>query len=522
LETPQTWADETIGRAASAAEAFLEFDQERTDRIVRAVFEATYAARLDLARLAHEETAMGLYEHKAIKTRGPASSSTRTSRPPHGRRDRRGSRKRSRGDCGSGVDSRHDSGHEPPSTTIFKSLICMKTRNPVIFSPHRGARKCIREAARICAEAATAAGAPAGAIQWVTKPQPEYFDALMRHRRLALILATGTGSIVRTAQASGTPTLGVGPGNVPVYVHGSADLAAAARDIVHSKTFDNGVVCASEQALVVERGLYAKLRELMEARGTHFCSMEESRLLGPHCFDPQRRGMRADVVGQPAASIAERAGFRVDSRVRLLVAEPEGVGPDDPLSYEILAPVLACYVVESYDAALATCRAVVAHGGLGHTVGVHANDERVVADFSRLDVGRVLVNQPATEGAIGGIFSALRPSLTLACGAGGGNMNTDNITVDHLMDIRRVARFHDNNGGTACRETWLMQRWTARDSGIAPRSPDAAQARATCPWSARLVFGAHTRSTHATHEADHRAFAAAHQGTSAPGNGVGK
>ena len=458
MDDPKSWADETIARATSAAQAFLALDQERTDRIVRAVFEASYAARLDLARLAHEETGMGLYEHKVIKNAWASLLVYEDIR------DRRTvgviAEDRERGLAEIAVPKGPILATipvtNPTSTTVFKSLICMKTRNPVIFSPHRGARKCIREAARVCADAATAAGAPEGAIQWITKPQPEYLDALMRHPKLALILATGTGSIVRTLQMSGTPTLGVGPGNVPVYVHASADLAAAARAIVHSKTFDNGVVCASEQALVVERGLYAQLRALMEARGTHFCSKEESRLLEPHCFDPHRRSMRADVVGQPAARIAERAGFHVEHDVRLLVAEPEGVGPEHPLSYEILAPVLACYVVESYDEAFATCRALAEHGGLGHTVGVYASDERVVADFSRLNVARILVNQPSTEGAIGGIFNALRPSLTLACGPGAGNMNTDNITVDHLLNIHRVARFHDNaRWNTVTRETWL-------------------------------------------------------------------
>lgn len=458
MESPQSWADEIVGRAARAANAFLEYDQERTDRIVRAIFEASYAARLDLARMAHEETGMGLYEHKVLKNAWASLVVYEDIR------DRR--------TVGVIAEDAENGLTEiavpkgpilaslpvtnPTSTTIFKSLICMKTRNPVIFSPHRGARKCIREAARICAEAATAAGAPEGAIQWITKPQPEYLDALMRHRGLALILATGTGSIVRTLQGSGTPTLGVGPGNVPVYVHASADVAAAVRDIVHSKTFDNGVVCASEQALVVERDLYAKVRTLMEARGAYFCTKEESRLLEPHCFDPTRGGMRAEAVGQSATVIAERAGLRVPPETRLLVAEATGVGPEHPLSYEILAPVLACYVVESYADALGTCRALVAHGGVGHTVGVHANDERVIADFSQLDVARILINQPCTDGAIGGVFNALQPSLTLACGRGAKNMNTDNITVEHLLDVHRVAHRRENVPWNAVpREAWL-------------------------------------------------------------------
>jgi acetaldehyde dehydrogenase/alcohol dehydrogenase len=285
----------------------------------------------------------------------------------------------------------------------------------------------------------------------------------MRHPKLAMILATGTGSIVRLAQSSGTPTLGVGPGNVPIYVHASADLAAAARAIVHSKTFDNGVVCASEQALVVEPDVHRALRPLMEARGAWFCDRGQARALGPVCFDPDRRGMRADVVGQPAPAIAARAGFTVPPGTRLLVAEPEGAGPDHPLSYEILAPVLACYVVEDQDRAIAACRTITEHGGIGHTIGVYAGDETVVAAFARLNAARILVNQPSTEWAIGGIFNALRPSLTLACGTGAGNMTTDNITVDHLLNIHRIARFHENRRWTGIdRAAWL-------DPALGPR-----------------------------------------------------
>jgi acetaldehyde dehydrogenase / alcohol dehydrogenase len=467
MRDPLSYADALGGRAAGAADAFLEYDQQRTDRIVEAVFEASYEARLDLARLAFEETGMGLYEHKVIKNawasllifqdirarrtvgviaEDPARGIAEIARP--------------RGPILATVPVTN-----PTSTAIFKALICMKTRNPVIFSPHRGARRCIKEAVRICAEAADRAGAPPDAIQFISKPQTEYVEGIMRHRRLALIVATGTGSIVRLAQSSGTPTLGVGPGNVPVYVHRTADLEAAARRIVHSKTFDNGVVCASEQALIVEPDVFRALRPLMEARGAWFCDRQQAHALGPVCFDAERRGMRADVVGQSAATLAGRAGFEVPPRTRLLVAEPEGAGPEHPLSYEILAPVLALYLVRDETEAIATCRAINEHGGIGHTIGVYAEDERIVDEFARLNAARILVNQPCTEGAIGGIFNGLRPSLTLACGTGAGNVTTDNITVDHLLNIHRVARYHENRGwagvGTAA---WLDPAVGARQA----------------------------------------------------------
>jgi acetaldehyde dehydrogenase/alcohol dehydrogenase len=344
----------------------------------------------------------------------------------------------------------------PTSTTIFKALICLKTRNPVIFSFHGGARKCSREAARILSEAAAAAGAPDDAIQWVSKAQAEYLYAVMQHRALAMILATGTSSIVRRAYQSGTPTLGVGPGNIPVYVHASADIPFAARMIVHSKTFDNGTVCASEQALVVEPEVDRRLRPLLVERGAYFCSPDQMRALGPVCFDREARTMRAAVVGQSASTVARQAGFRVPEGVRLLIAEPEGIGPEHPLSYEILAPVLAYYRVPDYAAALEACRAVTHLGGIGHTLGVYCDDESVVADFAAMDASRILVNTPTTEGALGGIFNHPPPSLTLACGSGAGNVTTDNITVEHLINVHRVARYMPNERWLRIpKQTWL-------------------------------------------------------------------
>ena len=458
MESPHRYADDLVGRAWEAAEQFRSFEQEAVDRIVRAVFEAAWSARLHLARLAFDETRMGVYEHKVIKNawasllvyddlryrktvgviaHDPMAGITEIAQP--------------KGPILATIPMTN-----PTSTTFFKALICMKTRNPVIFSPHRGARRCVKEAAWIVAEAAAGAGAPRDAIQWMTRGQNEHVDAVMSHRRLALILATGTSSIVRKAQASGTPTLGVGPGNVPIYVHASADLLRAARAILHSKTFDNGTVCASEQALVIESDVEGKLRPLLEERGAYYCRPDEMRALGPVCFDMQKERMRPDVVGQPAAVIAARAGFKVPPRTRLLIAEPEGIGSDHPLSHEILAPVLALYRCPDYRAAYEACEAVNMRGGIGHTVGVYANDEQVIADFAWMNAARILVNQPSTEGAIGGIFNGLRPSLTLACGTGAGNMVTDNISTDHLLNIHRVARLRPNARWTgAPRETWL-------------------------------------------------------------------
>ncbi len=453
----ESYADEVVGRARQAAIAFRRLDQEAVDAIVDAAFRAAFEARSELARLAFEETGIGFYEHKVIKNAWASLLIYEHIR--HQRTVGLLSHDLERGI----TEVAQPIGPvlaltpltNPTSTMIFKALICLKTRNPVIFSPHRAARRCGRETARLLAAAAVAAGAPADAIQCITKAQIEYLDAVMHHRRLALILATGTQPIVRRAQMSGTPTLGVGPGNVPVYVHRSADFPHAARMIVHSKTFDNGTVCASEQALVVEPDVDRELRPLMMDRGVYFCTREEMLALGPVCFDSQKEIMRTEVVGRPAADIARTAGFTVPERTRLLAAEPDGVGPDHPLSFEILAPVLAYYRVPGYDRALEVCRAVTQLGGIGHTVGVYCNDERVLADFAGMDAARILVNTPTTEGAIGGIYNYPPPSLTLACGPGAGNMTTDNITISHLLSIHRVARMRRN-------ERWLgipRQAW---------------------------------------------------------------
>ncbi len=446
METPEQYANDVVGRAWKAAEQFRSFGQQQVDEIVKAVYEAAFAARLDLARLAFDETHMGVFEHKVIKN---AWASVLVYEDIRNRRTVGVVAQ----DTAAGItEIAQPKGPilatvpvtNPTSTTIFKALICMKTRNPVIFSPHRGARRCIKETSRILAEAATAAGAPCDSIQCITRGQSGYIQQIMRHPKLALILATGTSSIVHLAEASGTPTLGVGPGNVPVYVHSSADFEGAARSIAHSKTFDNGTLCASEQALIVERPIAARLRPLLEARGSYFCTRDQMLALGPACWDAEQQRMRADVVGQPAAMIAARAGFSVPAKTRLLVAEPDGIGSDHPLSHEILAPVLALYIRDDYQQALQACEAVTRRGGIGHTVGVYANDERVIADFGKMNAARILVNQPCTEGAIGGLFNSLRPSLTLSCGTGAGNVNTDNISTEHLLNIHRVARLRTN------------------------------------------------------------------------------
>ncbi len=267
----------------------------------------------------------------------------------------------------------------------------------------------------------------------------------MSHRNLALILATGTRQIVKAAYLSGKPVIGIGPGNVPVYVDKTGDMQLAADNIFLSKTFDNGTVCASEQALVVEKKVGLQLKPLFEAKGCFFCSQEQAEKLGKVAFDPVNKLMKAEIVGKSARFIAEKAGFSVPDKTKLLIAPCKGVGPGHPLSYEILAPILALYSVESYKKALETYKKLNSMGGQGHTVSIYTTREKVIQDFAaNLSAGRICVNTPATQGAIGGIYNTLNPSFTLSCGTQAGNIFTDNITTTHLLNIYRIARRRPN------------------------------------------------------------------------------
>jgi acetaldehyde dehydrogenase/alcohol dehydrogenase len=453
------YADTVLDKAVVAAQVFKSMDQAAVDHVVGEVFRAAYDARLELARLASQETGIGIFAHKVIKNiwasllvydnirdqktvgeigRDPFRGITEIAQP--------------RGPILALTPMTN-----PTSTIIFKVLIALKTRNPLIFSPHGAARKCSRAAVDVLLEAAVRAGAPENCLQFITKRHKDYLYHIMRHPDLALIVATGTRQIVKEAYGSGKPVIGIGPGNVPVFVHQTADLELAADSIVLSKTFDNGTVCASEQALVVEKKVAEKLRPLLERNGCFFCSAEQARSLGPVVFDSQNRLMRAEVVGQPAQVLAEMAGFSVPPEIGLLIAPCDGVGSGYPLSYEILTSLLTYYVVDSYEDALATCVRLNALGGQGHTVSVYTNSNQVIEDFTtHLSAGRLLVNTPATQGAIGGVYNSLNPSFTLSCGTEAGNIFTDNITTTHLLNIHRIARRRPNRRWESIPE----DRWT--------------------------------------------------------------
>lgn len=435
--------DDIMMQAVFAGAIFGQLDQEHTDRIVRAVYQAGFNNRVRLAKMAVEETGIGVWQDKVMK------NVLATQLVYDDIRDLKTvgiiSDDRARGI----MEIAQPLGPilaiipvtNPTSTTMFKILISLKTRNPVIISPHRRASKCVTETARLCYEAAMSEDAPEDCIQWVTHTSREQTQALMSHPSLALILATGGSGLVRAAYSSGTPALGVGAGNVPVYIERSADVPFAVEQILISKTFDNGTICASEQAIVAEQSIAAQVQEELRRQGAHFLSEAEIELIERIAFDSERGGMSAEIVGQSACVIAEMAGLDVSSNTRVLIAPLDGVGTEYPLSSEILAPILAFYVADDFESAVKLCIDLNYHGGTGHTASIFSNDDEKIQEFALLmNAGRVVVNMPSSQGGVGALYSTLAPSFTLGCGSGGKNITTDNITASHLLNIQRIAR----------------------------------------------------------------------------------
>lgn len=325
----------------------------------------------------------------------------------------------------------------PTSTVIFKSLIAVKAGNAIIFSPHPAAAKCTAEAARIMQEAAECAGAPKGLISCITQPTLAATNELMKHKLTDVILATGGPGLVRAAYSSGKPAYGVGPGNVPVYIHESANIEKAVELIIESKTFDYGTICASEQALLVDESIKEKVVAEMTKQGAYFLNEEEKRKVESIIL--VNGGLNAKMVGKSPQVIGEMAGIEVPSEAKVIVAEETGVGKEYPFSIEKLSPTLAFYTVKDMQAASELAQKLLDAGGLGHTVGIHAEDEKVIEAYT-IDkpAGRIIVNAGTTFGAIGATVN-VKPSLTLGCGAIGNNVTSDNVTVNHLFNIKRVA-----------------------------------------------------------------------------------
>lgn len=427
-------------QAQVAQEAFVHFNQYQIDVVCASMAEAAYEAAERLGRMAVEETHMGVAEHKTIKNQFASKNVWMSVKDVRTegviRRDE--ANKIIEIAWPFGVVAAMVPTTNPTSTAIFKSLIAVKARNAIIILPHPSAPKCTAEAVRILAEAAEAAGAPKGLITCMTHVSLQGTQELLKQKEIRLIIATGGEAMVEYAHSVGKPALGVGPGNVPVYVDRSADVEKAARDIVNSVNFDYAVICAHEGAVIADKPIADQLAKAMERNGAYFLSDEQADKLGKAMFRPNGL-MQANFVGRSPQALAQMAGFAVPDDARILVARLSEVGPNVPLSREKLTPVVAFYVEDGWHSGCEHCMQMLEFGGKGHTMGLHCTDEDIIMQFGlQKPAFRIIVNSSTTAGAIG-YSTGLMPSLTLATGGMGGGISSDNITVYHLFNVKRVA-----------------------------------------------------------------------------------
>ncbi len=437
------YIDELTFKARKALDKFLEYDQEKVDEIVKAMAIAGQENHMKLAAMAVEETGRGVYEDKIIK------NIFATEYIYNSIRDIKTvgviNENKNEGYCEIaepvGVIAALTPVTNPTSTTMFKAIIAIKTRNPIIFAFHPSAQVCSAEAARILRDAAIQAGAPEDCIQWIEEPSMEATQLLLKHKDVSLILATGGAGMVQAAYSCGKPALGVGPGNVPCYIEKTANIRRAVNDLILSKTFDNGMICASEQAVIVDREIKEEFEALMKENSCYFLNEEEISKLEGIVVDKKKCTINPVIVGKPAYEIAKLAGISVPKDTKILVAYQEGVGPDHPLSREKLSPVLAYYVVDSAEEGIKIAEQIVEFEGMGHSAVIHSQDEEIISRFSdRLRVGRLIINSPSSHGGIGDIYNAYIPSLTLGCGSYGRNSTTQNVSAVNLINIKKVAR----------------------------------------------------------------------------------
>ena len=436
--------NDLVDRARAAAEEYKQLNQAQVDRIVQRMSMAGLDSHMRLAKMAVDETGRGIYEDKITKNMFAAEyvyhniKNTQTVGV---------------------IEENEEEGYEliaepvgviagvtpvtnPTSTVMFKSMIAAKTRNVIIFGFHPSAQNSSRETAEIMRDAAVKEGAPEDCILWIEKPSVLATSLLMNHPGVDLILATGGSGMVKAAYSSGKPALGVGPGNVPCYIEKSANLLTSVTDLVMSKSFDNGMICASEQAVIVDKEISKEFEREMKRVGCYFVNEEEKKMLQDAMFDSKNGNkLNGAVAGQYPSTIAKWAGFEVPESVKVLVVKENGVGDDYPFSKEKLSPVLAYYVAKNSDEGISIADSLVKYAGMGHSAVIHSENKEVIDKFSStLNTGRIMVNSPATHGGIGDIYNTNIPSLTLGCGTFGGNSTTDNVSSVNLINIKRVAK----------------------------------------------------------------------------------
>ena len=428
-----------VGKAKAAQLEYKHYSQSQVDKIVKAMADAGFAASEKLAKMAHEETGFGRWEDKVLKNQ-------------FGSRDVYNSIK----DLKSvGVIDVQEGGKivkiaepmgvvaalipstNPTSTAFFKALISLKTRNSIVASPHPKAVRCTSEALKVMSDAAVAAGAPKDLIHCMSTPTIEGTEALMKHKDVGVILATGSTPMVKAAYSAGTPAYGVGSGNVPSFIERSANYEKAVLDIISGTTFDNGTLCSSEQAMIVDRPILEKVRKFAKENGAHFVCGEEKKKLENAVLKNNR--INPDIVGKSAQFIAKYAGFSVPDSTRVLMADCIGVGHDEPLSVEKLSPILAFYTVDGWLEGCHKCIELLNFGGVGHTMSIHSNDQEIIMKFAlEKPAFRIVVNSPSSLGAVG-YTTALNPSMTLGVGTWGGSIISENVTAKHLMNIKTLA-----------------------------------------------------------------------------------
>ncbi|MDT2808317.1 bifunctional acetaldehyde-CoA/alcohol dehydrogenase [Vagococcus lutrae] len=438
--------NDLVAKGQEALKAMEEFTQEQVDHIVHQMAMAGLDAHMPLAKMAVEETGRGVYEDKCIKNMYASEyiwNNIKNDKTVGVIRD----------------DEQHNiievaapvgvvcgvtPTTNPTSTTIFKALISIKTRNPIIFAFHPSAQKSSAEAARIVRDAAIAAGAPENCVQWIDQPSMEATSHLMNHAGVAIVLATGGAGMVKSAYSTGKPALGVGPGNTPAYIEKSAKIKRAVNDLIVSKTFDNGMICASEQGVIVDKEIYDDVKAEFLAHQVHFVTKEDLPKLEATVMNEAKTAVNPKVVGMPATQIAEWAGIKVPAGTKILVAELEGTGKEYPLSLEKLSPVLAMVKATDRDHAFQLCENMLEFG-LGHTAVIHSEDEELQLAFGlKMKACRVLVNSPAAQGGIGDLYNEMIPSLTLGCGSYGKNSVSKNVTAINLINTKTIAKRRNN------------------------------------------------------------------------------
>ena len=446
--------DQLVARGQEALAAFGHFDQDQINYIVKKASVAALDQHGHLAKLAVDETGRGVFEDKATKNLFACEHVVN-----HMRHEKTVGIIREDDVQGLtyiaepvGVVCGITPTTNPTSTTIFKALIALKTRNPIIFAFHPGAQQSSAAAAQVVYDAAVKAGAPKHCVQWITQPSMEATNALMNHEGIATILATGGNAMVKAAYSCGKPALGVGAGNVPAYIEKTADVPQAVHDIVMSKSFDNGMVCASEQAAIIDEAIYDQTIAEFKSYHTYLATPEEKALLEEFCFGAKANSkncseakLNSDIVGRSASWIAEQAGFSVPEGTNILAAEVSEVGPNEPLTREKLSPVLAVLKAKSTDQGIELAKQMVEFHGLGHSAAIHtASEELAQAYGQKIKAMRLIWNSPSTFGGIGNVYNAFVPSLTLGCGSYGKNSVGGNVSTEHLLNIKKVGRRKNN------------------------------------------------------------------------------